>query len=53
MHGWLNNYSFRISMGPGVFVITIAASAAIAWLTVSYQAVKAALMNPVKAIRVE
>jgi len=53
MHNWLANFSFRIPIGAGVFAITIGASIAIAWLTVSYKALKAALMNPVKAIRVE
>lgn len=53
MHSWLTNFSFRISIGADVFVITIAASVTIAWLTVSYKALKAAMMNPVKAIRVE
>jgi putative ABC transport system permease protein len=53
MHNWLNNFSFRIPMGPGVFIITIASSIAIAWLTVSFQAIKAALANPVKSLRTE
>lgn len=53
MQGWLANFSFRIAIGADVFVITIAASVIIAWLSVSYKALKAAMMNPVKAIRVE
>lgn len=53
MHNWLNNFSFRIPMGPGVFIITIASSIAIAWLTVSFQAIKAALANPVNSLRSE
>jgi putative ABC transport system permease protein len=53
MHNWLNNFSFRIPIGPGVFVITIASSIAIAWLTVSFQAIKAALANPVNSLRSE
>jgi ABC-type antimicrobial peptide transport system permease subunit len=53
MHGWLNNFPARISIGAGVFVITIVASAAIAWLTVGYQALKAAMTNPVAAIKRE
>lgn len=53
MHSWLNNFPNRITIGAGIFVITIIASVAIAWLTVSYRAIKAALMNPVKAIRTE
>ena len=53
MHNWLNNFSFRISISAGVFVITIAASVAIAWLTVSVQAIKAAVANPVRSLRTE
>ncbi|HLY71951.1 MAG TPA: ABC transporter permease [Puia sp.] len=53
MHNWLNNFSFRISMGPGVFIITIVSSIVIAWLTVSFQAIKAAVANPVKSLRTE
>jgi putative ABC transport system permease protein len=53
MHSWLNNYPFRITIGAGIFVITIMSSVAIAWLTVGYRAIKAAMMNPVKAIRTE
>lgn len=53
MHDWLNNFSFRITIGAGVFIITIASSVAIAWLTVSYKAFRAAMMNPVKAIKTE
>jgi putative ABC transport system permease protein len=53
MHNWLNNFSFRISIGADVFIITIAASIAIAWLTVSFQTIKAAIANPVKSLRVE
>jgi putative ABC transport system permease protein len=53
MHEWLNNFSFRITIGAGVFVITVAASIAIAWLTVGFQAIKAALANPIKSLRAE
>jgi len=53
MHNWLNNFPFRISIGAGVFVITIASSIAIAWLTVSYQALKASIANPVESLRTE
>jgi predicted permease len=53
MHNWLNNFSFRIPIGAGVFVITIAASMAIALLTVSYQAIKASIANPVDSLRTE
>jgi ABC-type antimicrobial peptide transport system permease subunit len=53
MHNWLNNFSFRISVGADVFIITIVASIAIAWLTVSFQTIKAAIANPVKSLRTE
>jgi putative ABC transport system permease protein len=53
MNEWLHNFSFRISIGVDVFAITIGASIAIAWLTVSFQAIKAAMANPVKSLRTE
>ena len=53
MNGWLQNFVYRINMGIGVFVLAIAASLLIAWITVGYRAVKAALANPVKSLRTE
>lgn len=53
MHKWLTNFTFRINIGAGVFVITILASVIIAWATVGYRAVRAALVNPVKSLRSE
>jgi ABC-type antimicrobial peptide transport system permease subunit len=53
MHEWLNGFTFRVTIGAGIFVITIAASVAIAWLTVGYRAVRAAMANPVKSLRTE
>ncbi len=53
MHGWLNNYPFRISIGVSVFAMTVGVSIAIALLTVSYQSIKAAIANPVKSLRTE
>jgi putative ABC transport system permease protein len=50
---WLRKYDYRISIGPGVFVEAGAAALAITIATVSYQAVKAALANPVKSLRSE
>jgi len=40
-------------MGVGVFLLAIAASLLIAWITVGYRAVKTALTNPVKSLRTE
>lgn len=53
MNGWLQNFVYRIHMGIGVFVLAIAASLLIAWITVGYRAVKAALANPVTSLRSE
>jgi ABC-type antimicrobial peptide transport system permease subunit len=53
MHQWLQQYTYRISIGLWFFVATIAGSLVIAWLTVGYTAIKAALANPVKSLRSE
>lgn len=53
MHEWLQQYTFRIIMGAGFFLVTILCSLCIAWLTVGYTAIKAALANPVKSLRSE
>jgi putative ABC transport system permease protein len=53
MHNWLQNYTFRIPLGIGIFVLTIVTSIAIAWLTVGYRAIRAAMANPVKSLRTE
>jgi len=50
---WLENYAYRINVGPGAFVISGCFTILIAWLTVSYQSIKAALVNPVKSLKVE
>ncbi|MBC8153540.1 MAG: ABC transporter permease [Bacteroidetes bacterium] len=53
MTGWLQDFEYRITLGPGIFGIAIAATVLVAALTVSVQSVKAALMNPVKSLRSE
>ena len=53
MHSWLQNFAYHINMGPGIFIIAIASSFIIAAITIAYQAVKAALVNPVKSLRNE
>jgi putative ABC transport system permease protein len=53
MHKWLQDYTYRIEIGPEIFILAIAASMAIAWTSVGYRAVKAALANPVKSLRSE
>ncbi len=53
MNGWLQNFVYRISVSADVFLMAVVASIAIAWLTVGYKAIKAALVNPVKSLRSE
>jgi putative ABC transport system permease protein len=53
MNGWLQHFAYRINLNIWVFVLAIALSVIIAWLTVGYKAVKAAIANPVKSLRSE
>ena len=53
MHGWLQQYNYRVPLTAGVFVVTIAMALLITLATVSYQSVRAALVNPVRSLRTE
>lgn len=53
MSSWLEGYPYRITIQWWVFVLAGALSILIALATVSYQAIKAALSNPVKSLRTE
>ncbi len=53
MDTWLADFAYRIEMGFGVFLLATAIALVIAILTVSYQAVRAAIANPVKSLRYE
>ena len=53
MHGWLQNYPYRTALSWWIFASAGLGSLAITLLTVSSQAIKAALANPVKSLRTE
>ena len=53
MNTWLQDFAYRINVGWWVFIVAIAVAAIIALATVSYQAIKAAVSNPVKSLRTE
>ena len=53
MNKWLQNFVYRTSIGWQVFAITTAIALFIALATISFQAIKAALANPVKSLRTE
>ena len=53
MDGWLQKYTYRTELSWWIFAAAGAGALVITLLTVSFQAVKAALMNPVKSLRSE
>jgi putative ABC transport system permease protein len=53
MNVWLRNFAYRIDIGWWVFALAGGLALAIALLTASAQAIKAALANPVEALRYE
>jgi ABC-type antimicrobial peptide transport system permease subunit len=53
LHHWLQNYDYRISIGPWVFIVTALAAVLISLATISFQAIKAAISNPVRSLRSE
>lgn len=53
MNDWLQNYDYRITISWWVFVVAGLTAVIIALCTVSAQAIKAALSNPVKSLRTE
>ncbi|MEP7141458.1 MAG: ABC transporter permease [Ferruginibacter sp.] len=53
INSWLNNFAFRINISWIIFLVASGTSLLIAWLTVSYESVKAAIANPVKSLRTE
>ena len=53
MDNWLQDFEYRIKISWWIFAISGFLAVLIAFLTVSYQAIKAALMNPVKSLKSE
>ena len=53
MGRWLRNFAYRTNIGAGVFVLAAGLALVIALFTVSFQAIRAALANPVDSLRCE
>lgn len=53
MDKWLQEFAYHISIGPGIFMISILVTFIIAGLTISYQSIRAALLDPVKSLKSE
>ena len=50
---WLDNFEDHIALGVEIFVLAGVAAVLVAWITVGYQSIKAALADPVKSLRYE
>jgi putative ABC transport system permease protein len=53
MNKWLDDFAYRITIGPGIFIMAAFTIILITLLTISFQSIKAALANPVKSLRTE
>jgi ABC-type antimicrobial peptide transport system permease subunit len=53
VNSWLSGFAYHINVGWLVFFIASVAALGIAWITVSYESVKAATVNPIKSLRTE
>jgi ABC-type antimicrobial peptide transport system permease subunit len=53
LNGWLQKYEYRANMAPWIFATAAAGALIITLLTVSFQAIKAAIANPVTSLRTE
>lgn len=53
MHSWLGGFNYRIQIGVWVFLMAAALSILIAVVSVAYQSIMAALVNPVRSLRRE
>jgi putative ABC transport system permease protein len=53
MRQWLQNFAYRTSLGVETFLAAAVLSCVIALATVSFQAIRAAITNPVNSLRYE
>jgi preprotein translocase subunit SecG len=53
MNNWLENFEYRVPIGWSVFAVAGISASAVALLTISFQAIKAAIANPVNSLRSE
>jgi putative ABC transport system permease protein len=53
MRSWLDTFAYRIDLPVWIFVMSGVLAALVAWATISYQSIKAAIADPIKAIRYE
>jgi hypothetical protein len=53
MSTWLQDFAFRVNIGWWIFILAGSSALVIALATISFQAIRAALTNPIKSLRTE
>jgi len=53
MNQWLSGFAYRITIHWSIFLVAFVVALVIAWLTVSFESIKAAATNPVASLRSE
>lgn len=53
LHHWLQDFAYRVPVSWWVFVLAGSGAIAVAWITVSFRAMRAAIANPVTSLRSE
>jgi putative ABC transport system permease protein len=53
LQNWLQKYDYRVSIGVTVFIVSAMIAILITIITISFQAIRAAIANPVKSLRTE
>jgi putative ABC transport system permease protein len=53
MNRWLEDFAYRVEVGPGIFLLVAVLALIIVLASVSYQSIKAALADPAKSLRYE
>lgn len=53
MNSWLNYFAYRVSIGPTIFLFALLSIILITFITISFQSIKAALVNPANTLRAE
>jgi putative ABC transport system permease protein len=53
VHQWLQDYAYRVQISWWIFLVAVIVAMIIAFVTISFQAIKAAIANPVKSLRTE
>jgi len=53
VNSWLSGFAYHINVSWLIFFIAALAALSMAWITVSYEAIKAAIVSPIKSLRTE